>query len=222
MPGPLALVGGGEFSSGCLFDRDLLEATGASEVLVLPTGAAYEHPGRLVERAVSWFSSLGAKARGIDVLRRPDALNLDLAAEVRAAPFLYLAGESPMHVRQVLKDTPVWEALLAAWDGGAALAASGGGAMVLCDPMIDPRGGAFTVGLGLLANLSVIPTFETWSEDAVHRTRRLSPKDLVIVGIPTATALVRAADVSTWRSSGVNDVTVFAGGNPATLEAITT
>ena len=51
MSGTLALVGGGEFSEGCSFDAALLEASGASEVLVVPTGAAYEHPQRLVALA---------------------------------------------------------------------------------------------------------------------------------------------------------------------------
>ena len=89
-----------------------------------------------------------------------------------------------MHVRSVLKDTPVWEAIVAAWDGGAVLAGSVAGAMVCCDPMVDPRGGAFTLGLGLLANLAVIPEFDLWSEDAIHRTRKLSPADLALVGVP--------------------------------------
>ena len=70
MAGTLALVGGGEFSEGCSFDAGLVAASGASEVLVLPTGAAYEHPGRLVEQAVSWFDGLGVTARGLDVLAR--------------------------------------------------------------------------------------------------------------------------------------------------------
>ena len=46
------------------------------------------------------------------------------------------------------------------------LAGSSAGAMVLCDPMVDPRGGAFTLGLGLLADLAVIPAHDHWSEDA--------------------------------------------------------
>src|SRR4051812_18165524 len=153
MSGPLALVGGDEFTDGCTFDRDLLSASGGDEVVVIPTGAAYEHPQRLVDAATTWFEGFGGRVRGLDVLRRPDALDPENASVVRHARFLYLVGESPMHVRSVLKDTPVWEAIVAAWDGGAVLAGSVAGAMVCCDPMVDPRGGAFTLGLGLLANL---------------------------------------------------------------------
>ena len=58
--GPLALVGGGEWREGCDFDVDLLAASGGAEVAVLPTAAAYEHPGHAVERATRWFEALGA------------------------------------------------------------------------------------------------------------------------------------------------------------------
>jgi len=219
MPGPLALVGGGEFTDGCTFDGDLLEASKADEVVVLPTGAAYEHPQRLVDAATAWFEKLGARVRGLDVLGRPDAIDPANADVVRAARFLYLVGESPMHVRSVLKDTPVWDAIVAAWDGGAVLAGSVAGAMVCCDPMVDPRGGAFTLGLGLLANLAVIPEFDTWSEDAIHRTRKLSPADLVLVGVPRGTALLRDPD-GQWRAAGAADVAVFHGGEPAGLDVL--
>ncbi|MCU1354178.1 MAG: peptidase dipeptidase [Acidimicrobiales bacterium] len=219
MSGHLALVGGGEFTEGCAFDARLLAESGADEVLVLPTGAAYEHPQRVVERAVAWFATLGAAARGLDVLARPDAFDPANVAAVTAARFLYLAGGSPMHLRSVLKDSPTWDALAAAWHGGAVLAGSSAGAMVLCDPMVDPRGGAFTLGLGLLANVAVIPAHDHWSEDAAHRTLRMSPPDLVLAGIDERTALVRDPD-GTWSAEGAGQVAVFVGGRPADLSAL--
>lgn len=221
MSGTLALVGGGEFTDGCSFDAGLVEVSGADEVLVLPTGAAYEHPHRLVEQAVSWFDRLGVRARGLDVLSRPDALSEENAATVRASKFTYLVGGSPMHVRSVLKDSPVWEAMVAALRSGGVLAGSSAGAMVLCDPMVDPRGGAFTLGLGLLSGLSVIPAHDSWSEDAAHRTRRMSPADLVLAGVDERTALIRGAD-GTWRAEGAGSVAVFRGGEPADLSALPT
>jgi cyanophycinase len=216
MSGPLALVGGQPFHADTAVEADLLAGSGADEVLVLPTGSAYEHPQRLVAAAAERFSALGASARGLDVLGRPDALDEANAAEVRRARFLYLAGTSPMHLRSVLKGTPVWEAVKAAWRDGAVLAASDAGAMVLCEPMVDPRGGAFTVGLGLLTGITVIPGFDQWSEDAVHRTRALSPSDHAIVGLHGGCALVRQVD-GTWSGSGPVAPQVFIGGEPASL-----
>lgn len=208
MIGPLALVGGLPFTSGCTFDAGLLAAGGGDEVLVLPTAAAYEHPDRLVDAAVTHFEGLGATAVGLDVLTRRDALDESTAARVRGARFLYLVGGSPLHLRSVVKDTPVWDALVGAWQDGAVVAAASGAARVLCDPMVDPRGGAFTVGLGLLTNLAVIPHHNEWSEDKAHRTLLLAPAKLLVVGIDDATALIREPD-GTWRVDGVGSVAVF-------------
>jgi cyanophycinase len=219
--GTLALVGGMEWSDGCSFDRELLDASGGAEVLVLPTAAAYEHPERAVANAEGWFASLGGSARGLMVLARPDAEDAANAGEVEKAKFVYLCGGSPLHLRSVLKDSAVWSALLAAWDNGAVIAGSSAGAMVLCDPMVDPRGGAFTLGLGLVEQLAVIPHHNTWSPDKEHRTLLLAAKGLPIVGIDEATALIRAAD-GAWRATGAGDVEVFLDGKQAGLEALPT
>ncbi len=219
MPGLLGLVGGDEFSAGCSFDEDLLARSGGGEVLVVPTGAAYEHPGRVVERAIAWFESLGATAVGLDLLSRPQAFDPALVQRIRSARFVYLVGGSPMHLRSVLKDSPAWDALCQAWDDGSVVAGSSAGAMVLCDPMVDPRGGAFTLGLGLLANLAVIPAHNRWSEDAAHRTLKMSPAGLVLVGIDERTALIRDPD-GTWTAAGAGGVAVFQGGLPADLTSL--
>lgn len=220
MPGILALVGGGEFSDGCSFDRTLLDGVdGDAEVLVVPTAAAFEHPERAVAAAVDWFAGLGAKARGLFVLNRRDALDEVNARQVAEARFLYLTGGSPMHLRSVLKDTPTWDALVHAWQDGAVLAGSSAGAMVLTDPMVDPRGGAFTVGIGVVAPLAVVPHADSWSEDKLHRTQILAPKATPVVGIPERTALLRAAD-GNWSAEGVGDVRVWLAGEPADLSVL--
>ena len=219
MPGPLALVGGAEWRDGCTFDETLLQASGADEVLVLPTAAAYEHPERAVATAEQYFAGLGVKARGLDVLARPDAEDEDNAATLREARFIYLSGGSPLHLRSVLKDAPAWHALVHAWQEGAVLAGSSAGAMALCDPMVDPRGGAFTLGLGLLAQVAIIPHHNTWSEEKAKRTISLAPKALPIVGIDERTALIRDAD-GTWKVEGAGGVVVFVDGHEAGLEAL--
>jgi cyanophycinase len=219
MPGVLALVGGAEWTEGCTFDRDLLAASGASEVLVLPTAAAYERPERAVETASAWFASLGAKARGLMVLRRPDAEDPANVEAVRASSFIYLGGGSPLHLRSVLKDSSLWSALESAWQGGAVLAASSAGAMALGDPMVDPRGGAYTLGLGLVEQLAVIPHFDAWSADKAHRTMELAPAGVAVVGIEERTALIRTA-AGAWETAGAGRVDVFRDGKRAGLEAL--
>jgi len=221
MNGPLALVGGDEWRDGCDFDAELLAASGGREVLVLPTAAAYEHPERAVATATEWFAGLGGKAVALDVLRRADALDPDRAATVRAARFVYLSGGSPLHLRSVLKETPVWDALVAAWDDGAVVAGSSAGAMVLCDPMVDPRGGAFTVGLGLIVNLAVLAHAEpdVARDHLHHRTLELASAGLPVAAITERTALLRDPDGS-WRAAGAGSVRVFVDGEEAGLDAL--
>ena len=91
--------------------------------------------------------------------------------------------------------------------------------MVLTDPMVDPRGGAFTLGLGLVAPMALIPHHDTWSHDKEKRTLDLAPKRLPIAGIDERTALIRAAD-GTWRTAGAGAVAVFVDRRPADLGAL--
>jgi cyanophycinase len=216
--GVLALVGGGEWTPGCSFDAELLAASGGTDVVVLPTAGAYEHPERQVLLAATWFEELGAHVEGLMVLGRSDAEDTGAAAVVAGARFIYLGGGSPLHLRSVLKGSLVFGALLEAWRSGAVVAGSGAGAMALTDPMVDPRGGALTVGLGLVEKMGVVPQFGDVHEDAhgakLHRSVALAPAGLPIVGIPERTALIRDPDGS-WRGAGAGRPTVFVNGKVA-------
>ena len=152
------MVGGGEWSPPCrAFDERLLERSGGKEVVVLPTAAAFEHPERVVERARAYFADFGGVVRGLEVLNRRDANEEANIAAARKAKFLYVSDGSPLHLRSVLKGSALYDAMVEAHHSGAVLAASGAGATVLCDPMVDPRGGAYTVGLGLVQSLAIFP-----------------------------------------------------------------
>ena len=216
--GPLVLVGGGEFRPGLdQLDAGLLASLGTSEVAVLPTAAAFERPERAVATAVDHFEALGAAVREVPVLNRPDAHEPEHVEAVRSARFLYLTGGSPLHLRSVLKETPLWEALLEAWRGGAALVGSSAGAMVLGDPMVDPRGGAFTLGLGLVENLAVIPHLGAAAE---HRTLKLAPPGVHLVGLPEQTAVIKDADG--WRAAGAqpDQVVIHLDGDTVPLTSL--
>ncbi len=216
MSGVLALVGGGEWTEGCTFDVGLLEISDTDEVVVLPTGSAYEGPAALIDQARSWFAALGANVVEAKVLSRPDAMLSDNVELIANAKFLYLAGASAMHLRAVLKETPVYDAMVAAWRGGAVLAATNAGADVLCDPMVDSRGGAYTVGLGLVADLAVIPRSNTWSRDKIHRTVQLAAAGITLAEVPERTALIRGTDGS-WRTEGNGTVQIYVDGRPASI-----
>ncbi len=210
--GTLALVGGGEWRDGCRdLDGELLSAASAKEVVVLPTAAAYEHPERITERAVAYFEGLGVKVRPLDVLQRHDADDASVVEAARKAKMLYIADGSPLHLRSVLKGSELWDAMLVSYHSGGVLAASGAGATLVCDPMVDPRGGAYTVGLGVVTNLAVFPYHGTAADHLRDRSIDLLPATAKLVGIDEETALVRDPK-GTWTVAGVGTVTVYDGG----------
>jgi cyanophycinase len=209
--GTLALVGGGEWRDGCRdLDGELLTATGAKEVVVLPTAAAYEHPDRVAERAVTYFESLGVKVRPLMVLHRAEGDDAKVIEAARKADVVYIADGSPLHLRSVLKGSELWDAILISYHSGGVLAASGAGATLVCDPMVDPRGGAYTVGLGVVSDLAVFPYHGTAAGHLRDRSIDLLPANAKLVGIDEETALVRNPKGS-WRVAGVGTVTVYEG-----------
>src|SRR5499433_3549226 len=189
--GTLALVGGAEWRDGCRdFDAELLARAG-DEVVVLPTAAAFEHPERVVERATEYFSGLGASVRALAVLRRADAEDRANVSGVKDAGFVYIADGSPLHLRSALKDSALFDAIVTAYRTGSVLAASGAGATVVCDPMVDPRGGAYTVGLGVVRELAVFPYHGTAADHLRERSIDLLPRAATLAGIDEQTALVK-------------------------------
>jgi cyanophycinase len=217
--GTLALVGGGEWTEACrALDTRLLERAGGGDVVVLPTAAAFEHPERVVERAAKWFDSLGATTRGLMVLNRRDAEDDENVASMSHARFIYIGDGSPLHLRSVLKASALYDALVRAYEQGAVLAASGAGATVVCDPMVDPRGGAYTVGLGLVQGLAVFPYHGTAADHIRERSIDLLSANAVLVGVDEHTALVREG-TNAWEVVGAGGVTVYRkGAEPKTAK----
>ena len=212
--GTLALIGGGEWGEHHqTLDRRLLEISGGKRVVVIPAAASYEHPEAVAATADAHFSRLGVSTTTLPVLNRRDAQEPANAEAVKDAKFIYITDGSPMHLRSVLKGSALYEALLAAYRGGAVVAASGAGATVLCDPMVDPRGGAYTVGLGFVENLAVFPDHGAAPSHLLERSIELKPAEAVLVGVDTETALVREPG-ATWSVAGAGQVTIYAGGSP--------
>ena len=73
--------------------------------------------------------------------------------------------------------------------------------------------------VSLLSGVAVIPAPDRWSDDAAHRTRKMSPVGLVLANVDERTALIRAADGS-WRVEGAGHVAFFQDGEPADLTAL--
>jgi len=82
----------------------------------------------------------------------------------------------------------VWRAVEGVVADGGLVVGVGAAATALGDPMLDQRGAALTLGLGLLRGVAVVPGAETRSHDRQVRTRELA--DTPLVELPTGSALV--------------------------------
>lgn len=198
VPGPIALVGSGEYLiQMTAIESSLLEGRPARYVQ-LATAAVPDGP-EVVEH---WHDLGRQQARRLDVEPiiipvndRDDANRADLAAMVDGAGLIYLSGGDPKYLAESLRDTLVWEAIVSQWRNGAALAGCSAGAMALTSwvpSLRHPRRGG-TQGLGLLPHLRVIPHFDAFAArmpDIV--TRFLVPHDagVSVVGIDEDTAMI--------------------------------
>src|SRR5262245_58612566 len=128
--GTLALVGGDEFKPGNEQQDQVLVAHRApGPAYVVPTAAARQSPGKAVATAQRWFQTLGLDVLELPILKRSDAARASNVALAERGGAFYLTGGDPGLVVDVLRDTPVWRAIEAAWRGGAVLAGSSAGAM---------------------------------------------------------------------------------------------
>ena len=215
-PGALALFGGPSWVRDDGIAAELIKAAG-SEVVVLPTAAAYEGPAAVVAKLADELGSVGASIRPVMVLTRRDAGVAGFADVVRDARLICLVGGSPLHLMSVIKDSLVFDALVSGWRSGAAIIGAEGGASVLSDPMVDPRGGALTVGLGLVRDMSVYIGYRGELDAGLERTLALATLDCPVVAIGGDGGVVREPD-GIWRSEG--SVTVFEGAAVSGLAAL--
>lgn len=205
--GPLALLGGPSATAATYLPIELLDQSNG-EIVVVPTAAAYERPERLVETVRASLSRFGVEVRAAMVLSRSDAEDPALSRTIREARFCYLLGGSPLHLRSVLKDSMALSALVSAWKDGAVVAGAEAGAVALSDPMVDPRGGAFTVGLGLVRNLAIVTGTSIDQTPQLRRTIALAPRDAALLALGEGACVVRQPDGS-WASFGNEAFSVY-------------
>ena len=212
--GFLALVGGEEFKPGNdAHARLLLEHRGVGPAYVVPTAAARQRPDLAVATAQRWFTSFGLEVVELPVLKRSDA---SLATNVELAErggLFYLTGGDPGLVVDVLRDSPVWRAIVAAWQRGAALAGSSAGAMALGEWTLIRKaypGHAARrskPALELVPRVAVAPHFETFGHRWVDSVLEEPPaEDVVFVGIDQRSAALW--DGREWTARGPGRITV--------------
>jgi cyanophycinase len=212
--GYLALVGGDEFKPGNEQQDELLvEHRAAGPAYVVATAAARQRPELAVATAQRWFAGLGLDVVELPVLKRSDAgaaANVELTEH---GGFFYLTGGDPGLVVDVLRDTPVWRAMVAAWRRGAALAGSSAGAMAFGEWTLVRKaypGHAqrrYKPALDLVPRVAVAPHFDDFGHRWVDSVLSEPPvEDAAIVGIDERSAVVW--DGAAWTARGPGSVTV--------------
>ena len=208
--GTLYLLGGEE-AGNLEIGQELLRGRTGVDLAVLPTASAFMEPERAVLEIGEWLRPLGADVEGLMVSSRSDAELDEFAQRLQSAEIGYLTDGSAMHLRTTLKATAVFDALIAMIERGATVVASGSAASVLCDPMIDPRGGAPTVGLGPIRAFTVVPhreDDEDASEEKLLRTLQLLPNSQPALVLDAGAGVICHAD-GTYGAIGKGEVRVF-------------
>jgi cyanophycinase len=154
-------------------------------VVVLPTAAAFDGADAATNPVADAARRSGFDPDVVPVLSRHDAERSELADRCAGAAAIVLVGESALHLRSVVKGTPVWGGVMRAWRAGSALVGVGWAGAALGDPMVDPRGGALTLGLGVIP-FSFLPHADLWGADRTRRTLKMAKGVLVAVDSPSA------------------------------------
>lgn len=220
-PGPIALVGSGEFLPAMTeVDQSLLAATGRSRprVVILPTASWPDGEDvfrRWAAMGVEHFSALGAEVEPVLVRDRFDADDEAHAAAIGEADLVYLSGGKPGHVSGALLGTAVGDALLAAHHRGATIAGCSAGAMTITARHWDTRARRifwplrWRTGLGLVRSAVVIPHYDAFPEAFAALIVLQAPNDATTVGIDEETAIV--GNDGAWQVRGRGRVTVWHG-----------
>ncbi len=206
-PGPLALVGSGEYLEVMASVEGALIDGRPPRYVQLATAAAPEGADRLAywhDLGRAQARRLGVEPVIIPVNNRVDADNPEFAGAVRGAGLIYLSGGDPGYLADTLRDTAVWRAIVEEWRGGAALAGCSAGAMAMTSwiPSLRHPKRGHTPGLGLLPHLRVIPHFDYFHRAIPHVLDHfLAPRDgETLIGIDEETAIVGGP--TEWHVAG--------------------
>jgi cyanophycinase len=219
-----ALLGSGEFDPwSSSVDRWLVgrpESPGGP-VLIFPTASAAEGDDVFdlwAGKGLAHYRTLGFDARVVPLKTRDDALDPGIAADVAGASAVYFSGGNPAYLAATLQRTPVWEAILAALDGGTAYAGCSAGVACLGD--IAPDSGReeldrelFRDGLRLFPGTWFGPHWDALDGFAPGLTDFIVsevPAGVRLIGIDENTAMV--GDGATWETAGVGAVHVMLDG----------
>ena len=221
----VVLAGGRELDTGTAAGRAL---AGCGSVAVVTLAAAYLRPDALLARIGAWADALSVEHAVVSAVRRSDSLDAALAEPISGCDGVLVLDGSPAHFVSSVKATPLLEAIVAAHERGADVVWSGAAAAAVCASMVDDRGGALTVGLGLCRGIVVATGWEKWPRPRRRRLRQMVPDAALFMALESGAAVQSTAEPQALASSSSpGDWTVLGGpvearqgGGPAEIETL--
>ena len=209
--GYLLLEGGAEFG-GRMRDPDLkaIEQAGGfgAPIRIIPTAAAPDHNHqRAGNNGIHWFQSLGAKnVVSLPLIDKVSANDANIAKSLRDAKLIYMLGGFTGYLGETLRGSAAWNAVLEAYQGGAVVAGSSAGAMVMCEFYYDLNQGQVVDGLNLVPNSIVLPHHNTFGKS--WAARLLEIVQMTLIGIDEQTGMINDG-AQTWTVHGGGNVTLY-------------
>jgi len=165
------VVGSLEALREVLAKGELLDVSLGTDVVVVPTGAAFSGLTESAVELAAVFEGTGAKVETLMIGERDASFEPRFVERLNGADLVVLSDGSALHAKSAWQATPVGEAIRSC----PRLVAVGSCASVLGAVMIDPRGGAPTIGLGYREGLALGVNA---SEEQLTRTRKLLGTDV--------------------------------------------
>lgn len=205
----VVLAGGRELDVSTPAGRAL---AGCSSVAVVTVAAAFRRPDALVSAIGAWAGDLSIQHAVVSAVRRCDALDPDVSGPIADCDGVLVLDGSPAHFVSALKTTPLLEAISSAQRRGVHIVWSGAAAAAVCASMVDDRGGALTVGLGLHEGIVVASGWESWPRDRRRRLWRMVPESVLFMALESGAAVHSTVSPrSLASSSSPDDWTVLGG-----------
>ncbi len=194
--GPIALVGSGEFlPQANPIDRHLIEGR-PQRAVIIPTASGQEGDAsidRWINLGVDHYRSLDIEPVPVRAVDAASANDPELASLVEGAGLIYFSGGDPSYVTATMRGSLVWDAVRAAWRGGAALAGCSAGAMMMGSVTASPRRSDLLDGLGVFEGLCVLPHFDRFDQARGAMASTVAeqiPSGTALIGVDEDTALI--------------------------------
>jgi cyanophycinase len=200
MNGAIALLGSGAYLDTLNdLDRQLLSETNCARprVVCVPTAATQFGAQKLrhyIRISREHFQLLDVKSETALITDRVAANQPRWVELLKSADLIYFSGGNPFYLYHTLTGTAAWQAIVAAWQQGAALAGSSAGAMILGQPNKLPE-----IGLTVVPAFGLVPQIIVWPHFDLHAVKR------------PLTNLARPFLPDRWCALGIDEYTGLVG-----------